>query len=152
MEERYRIKVSTMALVEHDGKMLAVREQIPHNDPNAPIVLNQPGGHMDPGETVFESVVRECLEETGYTVKPVAVLSVYQNIDSEYLTISFICELEDVERIPVEAPEIKEVVWLSRGEIAEKKSEHRSPRTSMRFNDYFEGQRMPLSTIKTKTP
>ena len=84
MEERYRIKVSTMALVEHDGKMLAVREQIPHNDPNAPIVLNQPGGHMDPGETVFESVVRECLEETGYTVKPVAVLSVYQNIDSEY--------------------------------------------------------------------
>lgn len=40
-----------------------------------------PGGHVDPGETVSESCVREVLEETGLRVKVKRLIGVYSSPD-----------------------------------------------------------------------
>lgn len=61
-----------------------------------------PGGSIDPGELPADAVVREVLEETGLTVRPLRVMAVwggdqcvvrYANGDeTEYVSIVFECE------------------------------------------------------------
>lgn len=67
----------------------AAKAIIVHNDK---ILLNQcytpgigsfftlPGGGQFPYETMEEAVVRECLEETGYTVLPETFVALYEEI------------------------------------------------------------------------
>jgi len=46
-----------------------------------------PGGIMEPGESVVDSLVREVWEETGLQVEPVRLVGVYS--DPEYLHITY---------------------------------------------------------------
>jgi 8-oxo-dGTP pyrophosphatase MutT (NUDIX family) len=41
-------------------------------------VLNQPAGHMEDGETIFQASIREALEETGWEVEPTGLIGIYQ--------------------------------------------------------------------------
>jgi 8-oxo-dGTP pyrophosphatase MutT (NUDIX family) len=40
-------------------------------------VLNQPAGHLEPGESLVEAVVRETREETGREFRPDSVTGIY---------------------------------------------------------------------------
>ena len=63
------VEITCSALIEHDGKILLVR---------SPKWRNKwlfPGGHIEPGETILDAVVRETAEEVGIRVKPVAIVS-----------------------------------------------------------------------------
>lgn len=40
--------------------------------------IQLPGGGVDPGEGLLRALHRECLEETGWTIRPVRRLGVYQ--------------------------------------------------------------------------
>jgi 8-oxo-dGTP pyrophosphatase MutT (NUDIX family) len=148
MEERYRLKLAVSVLVEKDGKVLVVREQIPANNPSAPISINQPGGHIDQGETIFECGVRETLEETGYTVKPKEFVGIYQIVEKEIISIGLVCELVDKEQVKIDAPEVIEAVWMSREEVFAEEDIHRSKTTTRRFQEYFDGVRLPLSAVR----
>ena len=53
------------AVVERDGAFLLVEET-----KDGRRVLNQPAGHLEDGESLLEAVVRETLEETGWTFRP----------------------------------------------------------------------------------
>ena len=64
--------VTVAAIVEHEGRFLLVEEQTPDG-----IRLNQPAGHLDPGESLITAVIRETLEETARTLTPSALLGVY---------------------------------------------------------------------------
>ena len=59
-----------LAVVERNGKFLLVQERKPGN----PWYL--PAGRVEPGETIYQAVVRETLEESGVLVTPVQLLSV----------------------------------------------------------------------------
>ena len=61
--------VTVAALVERDGLFLVVEERIGER-----VVLNQPAGHIEHGETILQAVVRETLEETAWRFIPLAVL------------------------------------------------------------------------------
>ena len=52
------------AICERDGKYLLVREQVDGQNR-----FNQPAGHIEPGESVLQAVVRETLEETRYAFR-----------------------------------------------------------------------------------
>lgn len=54
------------------GKYLVVEELI-----EGKVCINQPAGHLDPGETLFEAALRETLEETGWEVKLTGYLGMY---------------------------------------------------------------------------
>ncbi|MCL2417179.1 MAG: NUDIX hydrolase [Bacteroidales bacterium] len=47
-----------------------------------------PGGIVEPSESIWNSAIREVLEETGYTIKPLEINCIYQNLTKN--VISFI--------------------------------------------------------------
>jgi len=149
MTERFKGHLVVAGFVERDGKILVIRERVPHDDPDAQIVISQPAGHVEPVELFSEAVVREVMEETGYSIKPMEIIGVYQTVyqsRSAVLT-SFSCELLDDTQQKIEAPEVVETLWLTEEEIMSRKDEHRSENTTTRFKDYFSGKRLPLDAL-----
>jgi 8-oxo-dGTP pyrophosphatase MutT (NUDIX family) len=68
-----RPAVTVATIVERDGTYLMVEETT-----RAGLRLNQPAGHLEPGETIVAAAVRETLEETGYHVRPTALVGIYR--------------------------------------------------------------------------
>ena len=54
--------VTVAAVAQHEGRFLFVEERV-----RGRVVINQPAGHLEDGETFLEPVVRETLEETRCT-------------------------------------------------------------------------------------
>lgn len=65
---------TTVAVVlEHAGRYLLVEEETDDG-----LRFNQPAGHLDHGESLLQACVREAREETGYVVRPTALVGIYQ--------------------------------------------------------------------------
>src|ERR1700759_427972 len=64
--------VTVAAVVEDDGRFLLVEERI-----TSALVFNQPAGHVEPGETLLQAVIRETLEETAWHFTPEFLLGLY---------------------------------------------------------------------------
>ena len=64
--------ITVAAVVERDGRFLCVEERI-----KGRLVINQPAGHVEPGEDFIAAVIRETLEETAWQLEPEALLGVY---------------------------------------------------------------------------
>ncbi|MBN1659851.1 MAG: NUDIX hydrolase [Anaerolineae bacterium] len=63
-------KVDVRAAVVHQGQILLVRERVDG-------LWTMPGGWADVGDTPSDMVVREAREESGYDVKPVKLVGVF---------------------------------------------------------------------------
>ena len=76
MAERWKPSVTVAAIVAQtiDGepRYLLVEEHTPEG-----LKLNNPAGHLDPGESPQEGVVREALEETARVFTPDCLVGVY---------------------------------------------------------------------------
>mgnify|MGYP000899023603 CR=1 FL=1 len=62
--------ITVAVVVEREGRFLLVEEQSERSD----MVLNQPAGHVEQGETLEQAAIREALEETGWDVALTAFL------------------------------------------------------------------------------
>jgi 8-oxo-dGTP pyrophosphatase MutT (NUDIX family) len=86
--------VTVAAVAERDGRFLFVEERA-----SGRVVVNQPAGHLEDGETLLEAVVRETLEETAWQFQPTAVVGVYvwrpEHQSRTFLRIAFAGELGD---------------------------------------------------------
>ncbi|MFP3344935.1 NUDIX domain-containing protein, partial [Halomonas sp. SIMBA_159] len=65
--------VTVATVVAREGRLLQVVERIDGRE-----VVNQPAGHLEPGETLLEAAVRETREETGWDVRLTALIGCYQ--------------------------------------------------------------------------
>ena len=74
MPNRWKPNVTVAAIIERDGRFLLVEE-----DTADGLRLNNPAGHLDPGESPIEACVREVLEETAHDFAPAALVGVYLN-------------------------------------------------------------------------
>ncbi len=150
--EYWRPSTTVAAIVERDGRYLVVREQTRDG-----LKINQPAGHLDPGESLAQAVERETLEEAAYHVAPTALVGVYMaryrseatGADVTYVRFAFACRmvLHDPERGLDHG--IVEALWLTPDEIRARRDEHRSPLVLQSFQDYWDGHIYPLSTVYT---
>ncbi len=138
--------LTVAAIIERSGRFLVVEE----TDGVSPErVLNQPAGHVDPGESILAAVIRETWEETGTVFAPEHLIGVYQLRAAngrDYARVCFSGSVpEDAMAVPQDA-EILACHWLTREEIAAAR-----PRSSLVLkclDDYLGGQRFPLAAAE----
>lgn len=148
----WKPNATVAAVVERDGRLLMVEERTA-----AGLCLNQPAGHLDPGEALQHAAVRETLEETGWAVEPVALLGVYMaryrnaaaGTDVTYLRHAFVCRaLSHDPGRALDHPVVR-ALWMTPGEILDARARHRSPLVERTVADYLAGRRFPLDLIWT---
>ncbi len=72
MEKRWKPNVTAAAIIERDGRFLLVEEETRDG-----LKLNNPAGHLDPGESPAQACAREALEETAHPFQPTALVGIY---------------------------------------------------------------------------
>ncbi len=160
MNNRWKPNVTVAAVIERDfdgvRKFLLVEEKTRDG-----LKLNNPAGHLDPGESPAQGCARETLEETAFHFTPTAVVGVYLSrfervqagqtkpLDVTYLRFTFCGELG--EQVAGQALDhgIVRTVWLSADEIRACVPMHRSPLLLTCLEDYLAGQRYPLALVTT---
>ena len=142
--------MTVAAIVESGGRFLMIEEETPDG-----VRLNQPAGHLDPGESLVDAVAREALEETAHTFAPTALLGVYmarskaRDGEVTYVRFAFTGELGD--SVPGRALDagILRKLWLTPDEIRARSAEHRSPLVMQCVDDYALRTRTPLNFVFT---
>lgn len=142
----WKPNVTVAAVVRRDSKFLLVEE---HTERGA--LFNQPAGHLDPGESLLEAVVRETLEETAYTFKPSALIGIYHYHhaarDTTYLRFAFAGEVNGHDAKRELDTGIIRAVWLTPEEIRGSSERHRTPLVMRCMDDFLAGKRYPLELL-----
>lgn len=146
MSNSWNPHIVVAAIVERDGRFLFVEEAI-----EGELLLNQPAGHWEPGETLIEGVIRETLEESAWDIEPTGLLGLYEwqapTLPYPFVRIAFVA------RALRHHPERKlddgivRALWLSREELASEALRLRSPSVERCVDDYLAGHIYPLSLI-----
>jgi phosphatase NudJ len=150
--ERWRPNVTVAAIVEHQGRYMLVEEHTPEG-----LMLNNPAGHLDPGETPQQAVVREALEESARVFTPEALVGIYLsrtrrpacNQDVTYLRLAFCGSVGDTLPGLTLDQGIVRTLWLSLDEIRASTQRHRSPLLLRCVEDHAAGRRYPLELVAT---
>ncbi|MBT9506370.1 NUDIX hydrolase [Rhodoferax sp.] len=156
MNTRWKPSVTVAAIIERGGKFLLVEEHTPEG-----LKLNNPAGHLDPGESLVDGCAREALEETTRTFRPTELVGIYmsrfqrparEQTDAEditYLRFAFCGELGEVMQGRQLDTGIVRTLWLTPDEIRASAQRHRSPLVLRCMEDHLAGQRFPLDFLYT---
>ena len=156
MDIRWKPSVTVAAVIERNGRFLLVEEHTPEG-----LRLNNPAGHLDPGESPAEGCARETLEETTHSFRPTALVGVYLSRfqrpgpqagtvqDITYLRFAFCGELGEAQAGRALDTGIVRTLWMSPDEIRASRAQHRSPLLLQCMEDYLAGQRHALDLIYT---
>ena len=114
------------------------------------VVLSQPGGHIEGGESPEDAVVREVLEETGCKVSCGELIGVYLWIQpqtrQQFLRLVYVADFIGCD----ESFPLDDVIvarhWLTRDEIHESHERLRTP-VVLRCVDDFESGRRESDTL-----
>ncbi|MFD2228609.1 NUDIX hydrolase [Alkalimarinus sediminis] len=140
---------ATVAVViEQEGRYLLVKELSEDN-----IVYNQPAGHIEENESIFDAATRETLEESGYEIELNAIVGLYTyKAPSNGVTYYRICfEGRAIrKKTDVLDADILSAHWLTYDEIKslEQQGQLRSPLVINCIDDFRSAPRLPLSFIK----
>jgi 8-oxo-dGTP pyrophosphatase MutT (NUDIX family) len=140
------IDVTVAAIIERSGRFLMVEERA-----GTSLVLNQPAGHLEQGESLLAAVAREALEETGHRFEPEHVVGFYlwhsEGADTTYLRVAFCGEVEPSADVAALDEGIVALHWLSRAQLATRAHQLRSPMVLRCIDDYLAGRRYPLECL-----
>ena len=142
----WKPSVTVAAVIERGGRFLFVEERI-----DGRLVLNQPAGHLDPGESLVAACRREVLEETAHDFVPRSLVGVYRwHYAAKDVTFLRFCFAGDVSgQDPTRAldTEIVRLHWLTPAELEARKADHRSPLVAKCVADHLAGNRYPLDLL-----
>lgn len=158
MTLRWKPSVTVAAVIEQQGRFLLVEEHTPEG-----LRLNNPAGHLDPGESPEAACMRETLEETAYRFTPQALVGVYlarfvrplatpaepATEDITYLRFAFCGALGTWDAQRTLDTGIVRTLWLSADEMRHSADRMRSPLVLQCMEDYLAGQRFPLGLVHT---
>ena len=142
------LDLTVAAIVEDDKRFLFVEELV-----SGQPVINQPAGHVEPGESVFDAVIREALEETAWHFSPEAVTGIYLWTHPDklqtFLRVAFCGYCRDHEPDRALDDGILRTLWLSRDELEHRAGRLRSPMVTRCIDDYLGGARNAVPTIRS---
>lgn len=152
MSERFKPSVTVAAVIERDGRYLLVEEHTPEG-----LRLNNPAGHLEPGEALAEACAREVLEETAHAFTPTDLVGVYlsrfvrpaSGEEISYLRFAFCGELGAQVAGRSLDTGIVRTLWLTPDEVRASQDRHRSPLLLRCMEDHLAGQRHPLALLHT---
>ena len=152
MDTRWKPSVTVAAIIERDGRYLLVEEHTPEG-----LRLNNPAGHLDPGESPVDGCRREALEETTHAFEPTGLVGIYLSRfqrpatgeDITYVRFAFCGTLGDAVAGRSLDHGIVRTVWLTPDEVRASRDRHRSPLVLQCMEDHLAGRHYPLELIHT---
>jgi len=157
MNERWKPSVTVAAIAARrrvDGQLeyLLVEEETA-----AGLRLNNPAGHLDPGESPQQAVVREALEETARVFTPEAFVGVYLTrndavagaADVTYLRLAYVGTAGEADPSRRLDDGIVGTLWMTLDELRASRERHRSPLVLRCIEDAAAGRRHPLDIVVT---
>ena len=154
MDTRWKPSATVAAIIEQDGRFLLVEEHTPEG-----LRLNNPAGHLDPGESLEDGCAREALEETAHIFYPQAIVGVYMSRfqrpardkapaqDVTYLRVAFCGTLGALQPERTLDKGIVRTLWLTADEVRASVARHRSPLVLRCIEDHLAGRRYPLDAV-----
>jgi len=150
MSKRWKPSVTVAAVIEKDGRYLLVEEHTPEG-----LKLNNPAGHLDPGESPQDGAVREALEETAHPFVPDRLVGVYlarfkrpsRDEDVTYLRFAFGGTCGDADPARTLDTGIVRTLWMTLDEVRASAPRHRSALVLRCIEDFAAGRRFPLEAV-----
>jgi|SRR5712672_3325659 len=143
----FKPDVTVAAIIERDGRFLLVEEHI-----GSRLVLNQPAGHLEDGESLLRAVIRETLEESAWHFVPAALIGLYlwkqPENNRSFLRVAIsgaVTHHESQRRLD---HGIERTLWLPRDQIVAKSARLRSPTVLRCIDDYLGGARHSLDVLQ----
>jgi 8-oxo-dGTP pyrophosphatase MutT (NUDIX family) len=140
-------ELTVAAIIPRDDRFLMVEERVQGRR-----VINQPAGHVEPGENLVDAVIRETLEETAWTFEPEGLVGIYlwqaSDRKAPFLRVAFFGQ--GVSHDPLRALDIGIIraVWLSSADLSARTQQLRSPMVLRGINDFLAGTRHPLDLVQ----
>ena len=152
MNTRWKPSATVAAIIEREGRYLLVEEETPEG-----LRLNNPAGHLDPGESPEQGVAREALEETAFAFRPTALVGIYLSRfqrertgeDITYLRFAYCGELGGFDAHRSLDTGIVRTLWMTPDEVRASADRHRSPLVLRCIEDHLAGRRFALDTVQT---
>ena len=150
MPERWKPSVTVAAIIEREGRFLLVEEHTPEG-----LKLNNPAGHLDPGESPQQGAVREALEETGRVFMPDRVVGIYlarfqrpaRGEDVTYLRFAFGGRAGEPDPARALDTGIVRTLWMTLDEVRASQERHRSALVLRCIEDFVAGKSYPLDLV-----
>ncbi len=151
MPDVWKPAVTVASIIERNGLFFMIEE-----DTSDGRRINQPAGHLDPGESLIEAVIRETKEETAHDFTPTHLVGTYlsrymskrRGIPVTYLRFTFAGQLGQEYEQPLDEGIVR-TMWMSYDELVATRERHRSELILKCIDDYRAGARFPLSLIHT---
>lgn len=144
-DDRWTPHATVATIVEQDGRFLMTEEIALGQQ-----VINQPAGHVEPGETIAAAAVRETLEETGWHIRPEGLVGLYiYTAPANGITYHRYCLFGTALRHDPQAELDDGIIgprWMTIDELRSSDA-LRSRMVLTCVEDYLSGKRYPLSVI-----
>jgi 8-oxo-dGTP pyrophosphatase MutT (NUDIX family) len=142
----WRPDLTVAAIVQRDERFLIVEERIQDK-----LVLNQPAGHVEDGESILAAAVRETLEETAWHFVPRHLLGLYlwRNPDSgtSILRVAISGDVSGNEAQRRLDDGIVAAHWMPRSALLARPGRLRSPLVMRCIDDFLAGTRHSLDAL-----
>lgn len=136
--------LTVAAVIEEDEKFLFVEEEV-----GGELVINQPAGHLDEGETLIHAAIRETKEETSYDFIPKNIVGIYKwshpTKNKTFVRVCYCGEASNPDENQKLDQGIVRALWLSKDDLIKHKL--RSPMVLNCINDYLDNKRYPIDII-----
>ena len=148
--------MTVAAIIERNGRYLLIEEHTPEG-----LRLNNPAGHLDPGESPEAGCAREAFEETAHRFKPTALVGIYLSRferpasstraaeDITYLRFAYCGDVGEAVAGAQLDKGIVRTLWMTPEEVRASAPLHRSPLVLQCIEDHLRGQRFPMALVYT---
>lgn len=147
LDMTFKPDITVAGVIERDGLFLLVEEHI-----GPRLVLNQPAGHLEDGESLVEAVIRETLEESAWHFAPNSLVGVYlwkqPDNGKSFLRVAIAGSVTHHEPQRRLDRGIERALWLTRDQVVAKSARLRSPLVLRCIDDYLGGARHSLDVLQ----